>query len=184
MWLGFRNHSTPLWEWQMHYIWTPLPPPHSHPLFLSHLPPQLFTSPIISFFFSPCAFIQPFFSSRHLQNSWKTSRPILVSCSFKHTGLNCHQWLFSLGFGTPQGPFVARGDLAKTGTGLKSCRFWPSTGDNGPTETKTLSPYYRLVSWLQACGFQHPASSLTLSFPTSTCHNDHWIQVWLDHLST
>lgn len=131
-------------------------------------PPQLFTSPIISFFFSLRAFIQPFFSSRHLQNSWKTSRPILVSCSFKRTGLNCHQWLFSLGFGTPQGPFVARGDLAKTGTG------WNLAGSDPPQETApplrpklchpiTDLPGFRpgTMSWPQACGFQHPPSSHT-----------------------
>lgn len=148
-------------------------PLHPNPLFLSHLPPRLFTSPIISFFFSPRAFIQPFFSSRHLQNSWKTSRPILVSCSFKRTGLNCHQWLFSLGFGTPQGPFVARGDLAKTGLG------WSLAGSDPPQETAppqrprlchliTNWPGLRpdTMSWPQACGFQQPPSSLTLFFPT------------------
>lgn len=150
----------------------------SHP----PLPPQLFTSPIISFFFSPRAFIQPFFSSHHLQNSWKTSRPIFVSCSFKRTGLNCHQWLFSLGFGTPQGPFVAKGNLAETGPG----RNLP--GSDPPQETAppqrprlchpiTDLPVFRptMMSWPQTSGLQHPPFSFNVT-ASSSCLDNHLIQ--------
>lgn len=52
--------------------------------------------------FSLSAPIQSSFSPSHLQNSWKTSAPIFVSCSLKRTGLNCHCWLST----------VACGDLA------------------------------------------------------------------------
>lgn len=184
MWLAFRNHSTLLLEWQMHHMWTPMPPPLL--LLPAHLPPQPFTPPIISFFFSPRAFIQPFFSSRHLQNSWKTSRPILVSCSFKRTGLNCHQWLFSLGFGTPQGPFVARGDLAKTGPG------WNLAGPDPPQETAppqrprlchpiTDSPGFRpdTMSWPQAWNPLH------LHYPSllQTVTIIIWYKFGLDYIS-
>lgn len=102
--------------------------------------PQLFTSPIISFFSFPRAFIQPFFSARHLQNSWKTSRPILVSCSFKRTGLNCHQWLFSLGFPKHlKDHLFLQGDLAKTGPGR-------SLGQKPQQRPKLhLSPHYRVA---------------------------------------
>lgn len=112
MWIHFCNQPSQLSD---KYIWTP--PTGLH--FPCH--PSLFAL---------SAEIQSSFSPSHLQNSWKTSAPTLVSCSLKWTGLNC-QCLLSY-------CFLCRPGLNKEEKKLPNSSA-PHRGREGPS---TQSPHH------------------------------------------